>query len=84
MNIDPDRLIDSGLNDTSYYYRLKKQMVWWKIELSVSNPSNDPTPLKSKSPSGSTHPRGYTPISQDGSIAPVYILLWTDDSLIRQ
>ena len=23
------------------------------------------------------HPRGYTPISQDGSIAPLYILLWT-------
>jgi hypothetical protein len=23
-------------------------------------------------------PRGYTPISQDGSIAPVYILLWTE------
>ena len=25
------------------------------------------------------HPRGYTPISQNGSIAPVYILLWTND-----
>jgi hypothetical protein len=25
------------------------------------------------------HPRGYTPISQNGSIAPVYILLWTNE-----
>ena len=24
------------------------------------------------------HPRGHTPISQNGSIAPVYILLWTN------
>ena len=30
------------------------------------------------------HPRGHTPISQNGSIAPVYILLWTNDSLITQ
>ena len=25
------------------------------------------------------HPRGHTPISQNGSIGPVYILLWTND-----
>ena len=30
----------------------------------------------------STSPQGHTPISQDGSIAPVYILLWTNGYLL--
>ena len=35
-----------------------------------------PTPYFLVTAQPAPHPRGYTPISQDGSIAPLYILLW--------
>jgi len=31
-----------------------------------------------------TPPPGYPPLTQDGSISPLYILLWTNDPLTRQ
>ena len=33
-------------------------------------------PLFPSNRPANTHPRGHTPISQNGSIAPVYILFW--------